>query len=300
MNCGCDCHTNGAYPPPCSVLGGCGPHDDQQPAHRCERGARCYAAEGDAGAPCDRPLCNVCVDAVAETLNEAPYLYDDLRARARDRGNQAQGQRVTSSRPGSFGLNLGPLDATERLHWHVTAWADEVISTAERPTVDRAAQPERDQVVDACILLNRYLSVWVAHHPVEFQLTRATADPDDPKLQPTNDTVTATQTGWEACGWLIDWRLSAERMLRTALLVHYPPEPCPACNQTGGLKRKDGDDKVSCAFCRKSWTLRMYETFVHAWVGGAAEPDPRPHLGPASAAEGHDARRGTRADTDAA
>jgi hypothetical protein len=285
--------------------------NDEQPAtqHRCERGRRCHAAELDpqdnvVGAPCDRLLCRTCETAVTNALNDAPHLYDDLREQARDRGNQAQGQRVSSSRPGSFGLNLGPLDATERLHWHLTTWADEVISTANRPTVDRIAQPERDQVADACILLTRYLSVWVAHQPAEFQLTRNTADPEDPKIQPSDDTVTATQAGWEACDWLIEWQASAERMLKIPLLVHYPPEPCPACNQPGVLKRKDGDDKVSCIACKKSWTLAMYETFVHAWVGntgnGAAEPDPAPHRGPASAADGHDARRGTRAETDAA
>lgn len=274
--------------------------NDTTELHRCERGARCHAADTDGSAPCDRPLCGLCEQATAQALAAAPRLYNDLRTKALERGNQAQGQRVTSSRPGSFGLNLGPLDAAERLHWHVTAWADEVISTAGRPTVDRAAQPERDQVIDACLLLARYLSVWIAHQPAEFQLTRATADPDDPKLEPTDDTVTAVQAGWEACAWLIEWQASAERLLRTAPLTHYPPEPCPACNQTGGLKRKDGDDKVSCTWCRKSWTLRMYETFVHAWVGnagnGAAEPDPEPHHGPASASAGHDARRGTRSD----
>lgn len=245
---------------------------------RCQRGDRCVAPEREerdgqtwtVGAPADRALCTGCETATREALHAAPALYARLREAATDRGPApAMGDRVTSSRPGSFGLNAGPLHLAESLHWHVTTWADEVINTAGRPTVDRASQPEPDQVVDACGLLARYLSVWVAHQPVEFAVTRWNSDPDDPKAQPTADEVTIVEAGWQACGWLADWRTTAERMLHIPLLVHYPPEPCPACNEPQVLKRKDGDDKVSCTNCGKAWTLAMYETFVRAWIGAA-------------------------------
>lgn len=271
--------------------------------HRCERGARCEAVEtveingqtADVGAPCDRPLCGLCENHVHAALHAAPRLYGRLREAALERSTTAQGQRVTSSRPGSFGLNGGPLFLAENLHWQVTAWADEVIATAGRPTVDRASQPERDQVADACALLARYLTVWAVHAPAEFQVTRDNADPDDPKALPTEDTVAVVQSGWEACAWLIDWRASAERLLHIPLLVHYPPEPCPQCDQPGTLRREDGDGKVRCVACRKAWTLEMYETFVHAWLGGEPAPPPERRPGPSTSAEGQDARTGAAA-----
>lgn len=275
--CPCACHSNGAFPPPCSTPGGCGPHE-QQP-HRCERGARCEAPEKlelagqtyTVGSACDRALCTACEQATAGALTAAPALYAQLRAAARYRtGATAYATRVIRSRSGSFGLNATPLHLTENLHWHVTGWADQVILTADRPTVDRTAQPEPDQVADACALLARYLSVWIAHGPADFQVTRDQADPDDPKAQPTADTVTFTQAGWEACAWLIAWRDSAERLLRLPVLIHHPPEPCPQCDTAGALRRRDGEDRVWCSSCGKAWTLDKYEIFVHAWVGGAA------------------------------
>ena len=249
---------------------------------RCLRGPACRDPETvngtTVGALADRPLCAACEARTATALAVAPALYFRLRARARTRGGMAQGERVASSRPGSFGLNLGPLHATEELHWHLTAWADEVAATAGLPAVDRTSQPEGSQVDDAARFLRRYLSAWVAHAPVEFQLTRGNADPDDPKAQPSGETVCAVQAGWEACGWLIDWRSRAERMLHIPVLVHYPPEPCPSCDTERALRREDGSGKVECTVCGKAWTLEMYETFVHAWVGGG-QPAP-PSAGP--------------------
>ena len=245
---------------------------------RCRRASACVAAERvdtpggliTVGAPADRPLCTGCEKATADALRAAPGLYVKLRNLTIDRGaTSSMAQRVTSSRPGSFGLNATPLHLSEGLHWHVTTWADEVIATAERPAPDRASQTEGQQTDDALLLLGCYLSTWITHGPVEIQVTRSNADPDDPKAQPTDDTVTVAQEGWEACGWLIDWQHIAERVLKLPLLIHYPPEPCPACNEPNVLKRKDGDDKVSCTLCGKAWTLAMYETFVHAWIGAA-------------------------------
>jgi hypothetical protein len=272
---------------------------------RCLRGPDCETPDTleqdgsrvTVGAPSDRPLCRACETATREALRAAPGLWVGLRNQAIDRlgGSNAPGTRVRRSRPGSFGLNAGPLHLADSLLWQVTAWADEVIHTAGRPTVDRASQPEGGQVQDACLLLDRYLSVWTVHGPVEFALTRRGSDPDDPKAQPTDGEVTVVQAGWEACAWLVGWRGSAERSLKTPPLIHYPPEPCPACNQPGVLKRRDGDDKVSCTACGKAWTLRMYETFVHAWMKGAPADELTAHHGPRSAADGQDARRGSAA-----
>lgn len=269
---------------------------------RCLRGNQCEAPEvvdgQTVGGRADRALCRACEDATAAALTAAPRLHAQLRALSTDRGpRSALSDKVTRSRTGSFGLNATPLHLAEGLWWHLTGWADEVISTAGRPTVDRTSQPAHEQVVDACVLLARYLSVWVAHRPVEFQVTRSNADPDDPKAQPTGDTVTAVQAGWEGCAWLIAWRTSAERLLKLPVLVHHPPEPCPQCDQEGGLRREDGADKVWCVWCRKSWTLDTYQVFVHAWMRDTQAPEPECKPGPGSSAEGQDARRGTAAHT---
>lgn len=253
------------------------PPNDQAPGSdvsRCLRGPDCadpdYVDEHTVGSPSDRALCRACERETAAALAAAPGLYVDLRNKTLDRaGSATLGDKVTRSRSGSFGLNASPLHLTEGLHWHVTAWADQVIATAGRPAPDRVGQSEGQQVDDALLLLDRYLSVWVVHGPVEFQVTRGDADPNDPKTQPTADTVTVSQAGWQACGWLINWRASAERLLKMPLLVHYPPEPCPACDTRHALRRRDGEDRVWCSVCRKEWTLAMYETFVHAWIGAA-------------------------------
>lgn len=225
----------------------------------------CARCEG----PASRHLCDDCENAAVDALAAAPNLYNELRAAALVRGGTTQGEVVHTSRPGSFGLNGRPLFLSEQLHWVVCAWADEVINTARRPAVDRASQPEPAQVVDACLLLRTYMPVFLAHVMVEFSITRSDADPEDPKAQPTEHEVTLHQTGWEAAAWLIDWRYASEKALKKPPLFHYPPEPCPACDVPRSLKRRDGDDKVTCTNCGKAWTLDMYQTFVHAWIGAA-------------------------------
>lgn len=244
---------------------------------RCQRGRRCEAAEhanpGDTdspmvGAPTDRPLCLACERALPGALRQAPLLWVELRNATLLRGSTANtGTKVDRTAGSPLGLNGPPLYLAEQLHWWITAWADVVIYTAGRPAPDRAGQAEGQQIDDACALLTRYLQAWISHRPVEFQTHRSNADPDDPKAQPTGDVVVTELAGWEGCAWLLDWRRTVETALGKKPLVHHPPEPCPACNVQGGLRRRDGDDKVSCSICRKEWTLKMYETFVHAWIG---------------------------------
>lgn len=243
---------------------------------RCARGDRCEAAERLkrydqrsqlVGAPTDQALCPACRRATPAALAAAPQLYVDLRNAAMVRTSSTTSEYVSRSPGSPLGINGSPFAHAQQLHWWITAWADQVIWTAGRPSPDRAGQSEGQQVDDACVLLTRYLSAWLAHRPVEFQITRGDADPDDPKADPRDATVVTELAGWEGCAWLLDWRATAERILGRPPLIHHPPEPCPACNVAGVLRRRDGDDKVSCSNCRKEWTLDMYEVFVHAWVG---------------------------------
>lgn len=250
--------------------------DDQESGQRCARGTRCAgrqpSTDGQRWIPAhtDRPLCDWCENATIDALADAPALYVDLRNAALHRGgNTALTERVTTSPGRSFGLNAQPLWLSEQLHWVLCAWADAVIDTAGRPSPDRTGQSEGQQLDDACMLLRTYFPVWLAHQLVEFQVTRENRDPDDPKAEPTDDTVTVVQAGWEACAWLLNWHEHAETVLKKRPLTHHIPEPCPACNVPRVLKRRDGADKVECTNCGKKWTLAMYETFVHAWIGAA-------------------------------
>ncbi|MCZ2837153.1 hypothetical protein [Modestobacter sp. VKM Ac-2985] len=225
---------------------------------RCRRGAQCLAAErvdtGRVGAPSSRPLCDPCTDAVRQALGDAPELYVRLRLGLGDAGSTAPSEQVTKSKGSPLPLNASKLDLTDQLHWLATTWADEVIHTAGRPGPDRTSQPEGAQIADSCQLLLRYLTVWTVHAPVDLNVTR---------------TESITQSGWEAADVLLTWKRAARRNLGLTELTHRPPEPCPACDVPGVLERRDGDDKVRCSNCGKSWTLETYELFVHAWIGAA-------------------------------
>lgn len=245
---------------------------------RCIRGERCEAAEPadpkdpkstKVGAPADKPLCQTCEFELPDLLEEAPNTYRELLLASLVHGSGEPGpkRKITGS---PLGFTGAPYHLAEQLHWWVTAWADVVIYTAGRPAPDRERQPVVQQVDDACALLHTYLSAWLAHQPVEFWVTRGDADPEDPKQEPSDAAVFVEQSGVEACAWLLDWRQQTERVLGKRPLIHYPPEPCPACDQAGSLRRRDGTDKVRCVNCRKSWTMEHFEIFVHAWIGGAA------------------------------
>lgn len=231
---------------------------------RCTRRNRCLAAELDehdavVGAVSARPLCDPCTQATASALRDAPELYVRLRLALRHPSQSTGGgEKVTKSKGSPLPLNASALDLTEQLHWLVTTWADEVIHTAGRPAPDRTSQPEAQQIADACALLITYLQVWVVHQPTELATHRIG-----------RQWITIEQAGWQAAATLIDWKRAARRNLGLARLTHRPPEPCPRCNVPGVLERRDGDDKVRCTNCLKEWTLAMYQTFVHAWVGAA-------------------------------
>jgi hypothetical protein len=263
--CPCACHGgNNAFPTPCDIPGGCHAYhregDSSAPAEqRCRRGSSCLAEEevdGEIrGARTDTLLCRRCTEAVGSALRDAPKLYVQLRQRIRVQGTAAGGEQVTRSKGQPLPLNASALDLTDQVHWLAATWADVVITAAGRPRPDRTSQPEAQQIDDACYLLDTYLDVWLDHPAVVLQVTTDTQQ---------------EQAGWEAAGLLLDWKRSARRNLGIATLVHRPPEPCPACNVPGVLERRDGDDKVRCTNCHKAWTLAMYETFVHAWMGAAS------------------------------
>lgn len=273
-----------------------------EPDHRCGRGPNCADPERDdqgrpIGAATDRDLCRACTDTLPDILNTAPATHAELTAAARRRGSAPPGRKKQKITGSPLGFTLAPYHLAEQLHWWITAWADVIIYTAGRPTPDRARQPADQQIADACALLDTYLSAWIAHGPVDFWVRRTNADPDDHKTQPTGDMVTETLAGWQGCAWFLDWDQATQRVLGRIPLTHYPTEPCPFCRQQGGLRRRDGADKVRCTWCNHSWTLDTWDVFVHAWTRHAEPAPPPEHHGPQAAVDGQDTRAGRAAHT---
>lgn len=81
IECPCACHGGpGAYPPPCDVPGGCGPHDDDTPEPAC-------AAEGCRALP-DPVLCDGHARQAGDWLADLGTLYDRLDARPSMQGRE--------------------------------------------------------------------------------------------------------------------------------------------------------------------------------------------------------------------
>ena len=70
--------------------------------------------------------------------------------------------------------------------------------------------------------------------------------------------------GEEAIAELIRLRDRIVRALGLAPLVHRLPVPCPTCE--GQLLRRDGEEKVICAECRRIWEWVDYQWLVAVTV----------------------------------
>jgi len=57
------------------------------------------------------------------------------------------------------------------------------------------------------------------------------------------------------------WHRKADHLLGWVRLVHRLAAPCPYCD-TLTLVRDDGDDKVRCTVCRRTWHEAEYRHFV--------------------------------------
>lgn len=82
--CGCDCHTNGAFPPPCDVYlggGGCGPNHRAAPD--------CRGCQPRQAAP-DTLVCRPCEDRGRTALADLPDLYADLAEKPRIQRSRAE------------------------------------------------------------------------------------------------------------------------------------------------------------------------------------------------------------------
>lgn len=234
---------------------------------RCRRGDRCAARtrcdqkEWHA-APTDRPLCDTCERATAAVLADVPYLYLDLEnalppgSVPPTAGGPGRG-KITGS---PLGINPGAAHLQEQARQLLTAWEDAIRTTAGYSTIDRrAARPGRE-TQRAAAFLARHLTAWVVHRPITIALTATTADPDDPKAQPTDQPITVTQAGWEAAAWLIDWRHRVRATIGVTTPARQRDEPCMYCEVRAVVEVASdaGYDQIRCEACQRTWPRDDY------------------------------------------
>lgn len=265
MSCDCVCHSNGAYPPPCPIPGGCGlTHGQgtsacQRPDHhpdtttaactvplRCHRGPHCAARETHThadrpyrlGAPSTRPLCEICERLVANALDDAPTLYVDLRNATLTRTAAVRSEMVSASRGTPLPLNARALDLGEQLHWLLTTWEDEVRSIASLSYPERDGKREGRQVAEAAAVLAAHLTAWISAPSTVLGTSRWTDD--------------LTQSGAQAAATLIDWRANVRNLpgldTKAPKAVRRYEQRCTACG-VRAITHRAGDDLMQCQSC---------------------------------------------------
>lgn len=258
---------------------------------RCNRGDRCLDAvelnvktppgkkKAKVGAPAARPLCDHCERAVAQVLAEVPKLYLDLENALPPGTVPLSGgsrRKITGS---PLGINGRAVHLQETVHQLLTTWEDAVRDTAGlstvlrqdedpwetlRPAVDRPRPKRRarasTETVAAAKLLGAYLTAWIVHLPVEYAITRSTADPDDPKAKPTDDPQYVTQAGWEAAAALIDWKHQVRATIGMTTPAVKRAEPCMYCEVKAVVEEAGhaGYDQIHCRSCNRSWPRHEY------------------------------------------
>ncbi|NUS58635.1 MAG: hypothetical protein HOV66_27860 [Streptomycetaceae bacterium] len=249
---------------------------------RCLRGDRCTAAVRlgtdkrhiTVGAPADRALCPTCERAVADVLRQVPQLYVDLEQAMPNRVT-VNGGGKTTARTGSPLLTNGrALHLQETVHQLLTAWEDIVRDTAGLSMVLRRDQDpwERSfrrpvagrETQRAAELLGFYLTAWLVHAPVEYAITATTADPDDPRAEPTDEPQYVVQAGWQAASALLDWRGRGRSALGQTRAVVQRDEPCMWC-EVRAVTETAGDDVVRCENCQHTWTRDQYAALVRGF-----------------------------------
>ena len=223
---------------------------------RCARGPRCYAAERVTtdrttdilGAPCDRPLCEVCEGAARHVLEETPKLYVQLRLKMRDQDVAERGPQVTVSKDQPLPVNGRALHLAEQVAWLVTTWEDEVRLIARLSDVERAGCREGRQVADATLTLSRWLSVWISAPSTAINLSMT-----DGEIE---------QSGVEAIGALLDWRAAVRRLpgmdTRAPRAVHRYPTPCATCG-VAAITHHAGDTLMVCQSCGGTAPYGVFE-----------------------------------------
>lgn len=221
-------------------------------AHRCERGARCYASERDptdmtrvhlVGAVCDRPLCGTCELAVTRALESAPWLYRDLRNHTLIKGAAIRSEMVTTSKGSPLPLNGQALHLGEELWWLLCAWEDVVRGIAGLTPAMRVGKREGRQVLEAAQLLKTYLTAWIAAPATAFQVNTG--------HDPSTDAATE-QSGVDAVIALLEWRSQVRNIpgldVKAAKAVRRYEQPCPSCG-VRAVTHHAGEDLMQCQNC---------------------------------------------------
>lgn len=251
---------------------------------RCSRGRACAAAEvlavGDeqrvkVGAPAARPLCDTCERAVTSVLADVPKLYADLEQAMPHRSSRGSSSGARSGPLGSpLMLNGRALHLQEDVHQLLTVWEDVVRDAAGLSPVTRTDEDPWERTKRrglagretqmAARLLAAHLTAWLVHPPIEYAVTRSTADPDDPRAAPELDApVYVTEAGWKAADRLLSWKYRVRSTLGLTQATTLRDEPCMYC-EVRAVVETAGDDHIRCNACGRTWIREEY----HARVRG--------------------------------
>lgn len=233
-----------------------------QTVHRCERGARCFAAETitspkdgskeKRGTPCDRILCDACENKVRQALDAAPALYVRLRNATLVRTTAVRTEMVTASKSSPLPLNSHALDLGEQLWWLLITWEDEVRRIARLTHRAPTGKREARQVQDAAETLAAHLTAWIAAPPTPFIVNSGHDwwwSRDGQKIA---TEAAIEQSGVEAASALLDWRSHARNLpgldTNAAKAIRKYEHRCPACGARA-VTHHAGDDLMQCQAC---------------------------------------------------
>lgn len=212
--------------------------------HRCERGARCYASERAThdtlvGAPCDRPLCDVCEQAVARTLNDAPALYVQIRGFTLVKAAAVRSEMVTASKGSPMPLNGHALHLGEQLAWLLTTWEEIIRDLAGLTPPVQDGKREGSRVQAAAELLAAHLTAWIGAPATTLATSRWTDDVE--------------QSGVDAAIALLDWRSQVRNLpgldMQAPKAVRRYSQRCPSCG-VRAITHRAGDDLMQCQNCQ--------------------------------------------------
>ncbi len=217
--------------------------------HRCERAGRCYASERDpadmahvhlVGAPTDRPLCQLCEQAVARALADVPHLYVELRRHTLLKAAAMRSEMVTHSKGSPLPLNAQALHLIDQARWLLCTWEDEVRTIARLTDAARDGVREGMQVQAAARLLASNLTAWLAAPSTAFAVSRTDVEID--------------QSGVQAAIELLEWRSQVRNLpgldpTANKAVKRYRDFRCPACGIVGTVTHTAGDDLMCCQNC---------------------------------------------------
>jgi hypothetical protein len=258
-DCQCVCHTGGAFPPACSVAGGCGPHEDRP---RCT-GNRCAVAdENGTCRPCHNTTLRALTGGGDGVTGEDEWpsytgLYVMLWTRLTPgQGGSGTRVRVSASKTAPLPISVDVHDHLDQMASVVTGWAQEVADwrTLAGYRVEPLRRPRRFIAGQGVVRLeqraDRDLRAARVHAAVTW-------------LLPHLDWATQQEWGVDLSEEIRDAASSGRS------LAQLNPAPtdlrgeviCPSCKLLM-LVREPASDYYRCLNCKIYLTRRQYQQWA--------------------------------------